>query len=703
MTGLRTLQVASALFLGLASPALAAEPSCTGLTPPQAVPQGSERTITARDLATLRDLGPTAGMFLGQSPVGISPDGRHIAFQLRQADPDRNRFCLGMYVLDLAAGARPIVVDSGGELVRFHFTRGTLADYPSGEAQMITPRWSPDGRWIAFLKSTGGPTQVWVARTDGSGSHELTRSAVSVEDFAWTPDGRWVVVMTRPDFARQREAIEQEGRNGWHYDDRWSPVASNHPWPTKAIDTDYRLYDLADGSDRTASATERNAFGPPPDLTARAGASRPAIQGTNRAWFEPIAPKAIDPDDVLHVRLGDHAIECTAEACRGVFKGLWWSGQELVFLRAEGWGSSELGLYVWKPGSGAPRRTLSTSDLLLGCQLLQGRLLCAQEKSTTPRQLVWVDPHDGRRHLIFDPNPEFQRLKLGSVERLHWLNNRGLPVFGDLVLPPGYRGDHRLPAILVQYRTRGFLRGGTGDEFPIQLFAAHGFAVLSIDRPHNISSLTPAASEDAKVRIDYGGWNDKHSVLSAITSGFAYLERRGLIDPARIGITGLSDGSTTAQFALLNSPLFHAASLATCCEDPKTLMPLMGPYGDRYLFSYLYPGYTDDDEGFWGPYSMARNAKRFDTPLLLQLPDDEYLAGLENFASLSEQHKPVDLYVFPDEHHSKWQPAHRLAVYERNVDWFDFWLNGRRNSDPAKAEQYRRWDAMKMPIAPGKP
>jgi len=58
-------------------------------------------------------------------------------------------------------------------------------------------------------------------------------------------------------------------------------------------------------------------------------------------------------------------------------------------------------------------------------------------------------------------------------------------------------------------------------------------------------------------------------------------------------------------------------------------------------------------------------------PLLMQAPDDEYQAGLESFTALREAGKPVDLFVFPDEHHVKWQPAHRLAVYRRNLAWFD--------------------------------
>lgn len=688
--------LAASLALALSSPAFASLEGCEALTPSPTITGAPERTITARDLLGLRDIGPTAVMFLSGSPLGISPDGRRLAFQLRQANPDTNYFCLAMFVMDLEPGARPRLIDQGGELLRVIFARGPLAGYPSGEAQLIVPRWSPDGSAVAFLKAMGGARQVWVAQADGSGSRAVTNSTTDIEDFSWSADGHDIVASTRPALAAARAAIAHEGLSGWRYDDRWSPIASNHPWPAEPLEFDYRTYNLATGSVRAASPSDRRRLDPDREALPRSGTVPPALLGAKRAWIVPVDPNLTYPVDAIHVSLGDKGnIPCKAAPCRGKFAGLWWdrNGKRLIFLRHEGWASGELGLYIWHPGYGSPRRTLETSDLLLGCQSILDRLVCMHEASTTPRKIVSIDPATGQMQTIFEPNPDFRQLKLGQVERLHWTNNRGLPIFGDLVIPPGYHGERQLPLVLVQYETRGFLRGGTGDEYPIQALAARGIAVLSLQRPKNVSSLSPSHDRSEKVRLDYGQWSDKRSVLSAIESGLSILERRGLIDQTRIGITGLSDGSTTAQFSLLNSTLFRAASLSTCCEDPKTLFPLMGFYGDRYLTSYLYPDYTSPDTSFWQPYSIARNADRFTTPLLLQLADDEYLASLETVTSLVEKKRPVDSYVFAGEYHTKWQPAHRLAVYTRNLDWFDFWLNDREDPDPSKRAQFDRWRA----------
>ena len=97
------------------------------------------------------------------------------------------------------------------------------------------------------------------------------------------------------------------------------------------------------------------------------------------------------------------------------------------------------------------------------------------------------------------------------------------------------------------------------------------------------------------------------------------------------------------------------------------------------------------DSGFWSRYSLAANARRLRTPILFQLTDDEFRFGLETFVTLDHHRVPVEMYVFADGYHLKWRPAHRLASYERAIDWFDFWLNGRTDEVPAKAPQYARW------------
>jgi len=254
----------------------------------------------------------------------------------------------------------------------------------------------------------------------------------------------------------------------------------------------------------------------------------------------------------------------------------------------------------------------------------------------------------------------------------------------------------------VQYSSRGFLRGGTGDEYPIQLFAAYGFAVLSVQAPPAFYESLPDPGwrtwQEAEVE-NIRGWRDRRSNLSTVLSGVDLLVRRGVVDPRRIGITGLSDGATTVQFALVNAPgVFAAASVSSCFMDPDSIRIYGGLAWYDDLKSLGYPALSHDNRAFWTEFSVAENAGRITTPLLMQVPQHEFILSLESFAKLKDAGQPVEMFVFPSEYHVKSQPAHRLAIYQRNLDWFDFWLKGERSSGASAARQYARWDALQKPI-----
>jgi hypothetical protein len=89
--------------------------------------------------------------------------------------------------------------------------------------------------------------------------------------------------------------------------------------------------------------------------------------------------------------------------------------------------------------------------------------------------------------------------------------------------------------------------------------------------------------------------------------------------------------------------------------------------------------------------SATANVEKIQTPLLLNVPDNEYLTSLPLYSAMRGWKKPVEMWVYPDEYHQKIQPKHRYSVYQRNVDWFRFWLKGEEDPDPAKEEQYERW------------
>jgi dipeptidyl aminopeptidase/acylaminoacyl peptidase len=685
-------------LLGYVGVAPTAYATCEDLVPGPVRTRSPARAITAEDLVGLRDIGfPDAALLGSQSPLAVSSDGAQAAFVLNRADPATNSYCRALVVISTTPGRAPRILDRGGELITYtDIKRGLFV--PGGFPNMVVPAWSPDGRWIAYLKRIGGVTQVWRVRADGSGARAATRSSGDIEAVTWSADGRVLLVATRPGKLAAQAAIAREARSGYLYDDRIVTYSGGYP-QIRAADAPLENFavDPDSGTMRPATTGEMVKLG------AAGGISAIAVEAFSRdgrrAWTEHRDSPPGSPTRLATTGSSGAPILCHDTSCTGGIIGLWWdaNGRELRFLRREGWARGQSALYRWRPGEGAPRRLLLTDDVIQGCQPVGDQLLCLRENSSTPRRVVLIDPATGISRLIYDPNPEFTSIQLGQVQRLKWTNNRGLEAWGDLVLPPDYRAGDQLPMVVVQYHSDGFLRGGTGDDYPVYLFAAHGFAVLSLEQPAAVTSTMSGLKDwDEIVAMQYRDWAERRSLLSSLLTGVNRAVATGAVDRQRIGLTGLSDGSSTVRFALINAPgMFSAAAISTCCLDPKTVMTYGGIAWADYNRKMGFPPATRDDPGFWQPYSLALNAANIDTPLLMQLSDDEYLMSLEAFQALREYGKPVEMYVFPGEYHAKYQPIHRLVVYNRAVDWFAFWLRSRSNSDPAKAAQYARWSAMR--------
>lgn len=688
--------VAAFAMLGLAACPLVAraEPDCADIVPATTAGPQDLRALVPEDLARLRDIGPADPTQRSDGLFSISPDGRRAAFQLRRADPAANAYCLAMVVVDLNAKKEPLVVDRGGDFIRRPVEFRGMANFPSGVADPITPRWSPDGRWILFRRRDGGAVQLWRAQADGSGSSPLTASQDDIDDFRISSDGRTIIYSTRPGLRAALASIEAEGRSGFRYDERFSPASSSRPFPRAPLERSVWALDLAGLASRPATEAEAALLYRP---TMREG-SWTSSAGTGGAIARIVGASGDAAPTLgrLAVERSGRRIQCDAAECADA-SSPWWEGDAIRFMRREGHARRVTAIYEWQPGSRVARRLYATEDVMLNCVPERSGLVCLREASRQPRRLERIELADGRRTVIFDPNPEFASLRLGAVERLWSTNRFGLDAFADLVLPTAYEPGRRYPLIVVQYRSRGFLRGGTGDEYPIQAFANRGYAVLSVDRPRPVGSGDGTRALD----IDKGniqGFGDRRSVLDTVEGLVRVVIERGIADPDRIGITGLSDGSATAAFALLHSNLFSAFAMSSCCPD--TSLPVRVGPGAAKQFHYMgYPALTDDGaaaKAFWREIAITPNAAAIRAPILAQVSDDEHWGALQSFIALREQGRPIDLYIFPGEHHVKWQPAHRLAVYKRSLDWFDYWFKGERAS--GRAEDIAHWDRLKREL-----
>ncbi|AOR80894.1 Atxe2 family lasso peptide isopeptidase (plasmid) [Novosphingobium resinovorum] len=663
----------------------------------------AKRPITVSDMLGIRNIGSSER---GEESriFAISPERSHIAFFVTQADVAGNTICRALVSMPLQPGATPQVLDVGGQpIFEDVAVRGLQTDY--GYPAEDIPVWSPDGQWLAYRKREEGVTELWRVRVDGTQAARVARLPADVAAVAWTSDGKRLIAAMFAEIAEAKERRDFEGLSGYRYDDRFVPYNDTIPSVEMSGRLDFVKVSPETGAVVPASADEARLV----QTTALPTSDEELLRTARNPQNETLETRLRDPEQLfkrfdLWARLKNgRDIRCTAVQCSGsVFdpiNRIWWSrdGRDALILRRDGWGASETALFRWSPHQSSFQKIFRTSDLLAGCEMVKEGLICGRESSGYPRRLVNIDTRSGESTVLWDPNPTFAKIEKGRVTRLHWRNEFGAENFGDLVVPPGRRNGEAIPLVVVQYNTRGFLRGGTGDEYPIWLFAQRGFAVLSVQKSRSYISQVPdsALSDWAVAHAQaYTEYKEQRNQVSSITAGVEKAISMGIADSERIGITGLSAGSSTAIYALLNTSMFSAAALSSMGIDPDSMV-----YGGARLRNFRikegYPTVAKENPSFWRHTALAVNADRFQTPLLMQLGSRESLLGIEAFEALRAHHRPVEMFVFANEGHLKWQPAHRAAIYERNLDWFDFWLKNKIDPAKAKIEQYRAWQGLR--------
>lgn len=667
------------------------------------------RTITAKDLVQIRDVGdPYYG------GLSVSPDGRRLAFQMRQADLEGNRYNTSWHIAQTTGGQPLVEVGDGGEPIFFIAPSGIRV----GTLTVEVPKWSPDGRWIVYRRMQDGQIQLWRSRTDGSIQERLTDNHADVESFQWSADGTRIFFQVDRTRAFKAQKDRDEGERGYLMDGSFVPFYAPRPlWGSCPPDNQWSrvpadracslslwVYDLRTGLEQEATEREREEYtrliSPdrpgflPPDREVRS--IYRSADGGSTAWLENEDPETYPGSraPLTVFASGPSEMRCPAAECRGHFSKLWWSSDadELYLIRQEGVALSETAFYGWRPGDEDVRLILRTDDFIKDCHPAGDRAVCLYESVASPRHIVAIDLIDGDMETLIDPNPVYGEIEFTRVEKLTWQDGFGNETFGHLVYPKDYREGRRYPLVIVQYRSRGFLRGGTGDEYPIHLLAANGFAVLSFDRPSDWKNMgkMPYGWEWEKKE-----WNDSYEKRRALTALETIIDRlvsEGIIDPTQVGITGLSDGAETLYFMLIHTDRFAAASASSGSWE-QVMYYLSGETFYRDFLPYVGLGRpAGPDTELWADNAVSLNADKINAPLLIQLSDHELTGlGIETYVALKEEAKPVEMRVFPDEYHVKWQPQHRFNIYRRNVQWMQFWLQGVEDPDPVDPEQYARW------------
>jgi dienelactone hydrolase len=667
------------------------------------VSRGTRATLGAVLLAGLGAHAAAAGALPPQvaeiievaeiTALSTSPDGRYIAFRTEQGRLDTNGYVLSWHVADLREGR---VADIGGGGRAIYAEPGVIASE--------TPIWSPDSRFIYYRALVDDAIGVWRAPIDAAGARLVFDDGADVEAIGMSATGDGLAVTLGPSRHDIRTAEQEEYDQGILVDHTVGlnqnlyrgafingRLASQRVtgqwfsrvgllWDAPRRQRSIRFADLAVGEPTPmAPAAAPPALGTDPGVSARSAA------GDVATLFRDGAGSRIE----LRRRAGGPALRCPASASRTqrIVALAWRPGRDELILTAQ---DPHLGqsLYSWRPATGQVRLVTRTDGLLGGgrqqhlpCAVTAEEAVCVTAAATAPPRLERVDLDTGRRRILFDPNPQLLAARMPRMERLAWSSPDGQKFTGILLLPPE-RAPGRLPLFLSYYSCGGFLSGGVGDELPFLPLVGSGMAVACIN------TAPSERLEDSVRRYETG--------LVAVRTLVARLDALGLVDPARVGMAGLSFGSEVTMWTAMHSDLLAAAAIASTQVEPayywyNAVRGRSQPETMRRVWGLGAPDETPEE---WRRQAPALNVDRLRAPLLLQLPEQEARSVIELYARLTNSTTPAELYAFPDAAHIKVQPRHRLAAHRRYLDWFRYWLQGYSDPDPAKANQYRRWNSL---------
>jgi dipeptidyl aminopeptidase/acylaminoacyl peptidase len=301
---------------------------------------------------------------------------------------------------------------------------------------------------------------------------------------------------------------------------------------------------------------------------------------------------------------------------------------------------------------------------------------------------LWVTNVNNRREKkLWDPNPQFEHLILGTASSYSWKDRTGHVWSGGLVMPVGYTSGKRYPLVIQIYnfKQNQFMTDGS---FPSAMsaraLASAGILVLQVQRrfPHTFDD------SEAQTHVE------------AFRSAVESLENAGLADPGRVGLVGFSVSAWYVENALIRDPRrFKAATIAEGIDMSYMQYRLWG-VSDHALRGEIdkIMGSEPMGKGLenWLKFAPGFNLDKIVTPLRIEaMTPSSILGEWEVYSSLRQQGKPVDLIYFPEGQHVHQRPLERLASQQGDVDWFRFWLQDYEDPDPTKAEQYKQWAHMR--------
>jgi dipeptidyl aminopeptidase/acylaminoacyl peptidase len=612
------------------------------------------------------------------SDVQVSPDGTRVAFNVAPIGHEETIPTSQVWIAD--------VEDSVN-----------ARQFTSGKSNNTMPRWSPDGRRIAFLsdRAERGTAQLHLINVDGGEARKITSVDRGLDLITWTPDGKSitatadrralageqepksditvtsltarprVIVRIDPDGSGTPYVLGPATGHVWAY--AWRPdggMVAALVTPTNFLD-DTETVTLILIDPVTRAERELTTFHRQPEALAWSpdGTQLVAVGDAGRAKDDQ-SVMVVDAEtgDVTALDAGE-----TTPAWAG-----WANNSTLITASHENlW--ARIDRVDLDSGNCEKLELLPESGLLqapLGLSSNGKTLGVVRTNPYSPPEIWAGEISSGKIHCLTRLNPQLDDIQLAPMEPIHWKASDGLTIYGWLLTPADAEPGKRLPLIADVHGGPSAVWGATFHATWHdwgQLLAAEGYAVLL---PNPRGSTGRGREFTAANHDDLGGMD-----FDDVMRGIDHLIDQGVADPDRLGIAGWSYGGFLAAWAITQTDRFKAA----VCGAPVTNWPSkVGTTDIRPFNEERFAGPLHEEPDSAWERSPVRYLKNIATPTLIVHgeadPRVPVSQGIELYLGLKAVGVPTDFITYPRQKHAFHEKAHQHDIIGRITGWFRKYL-----------------------------
>ncbi len=629
------------------------------------------------------------------SDAQVSPDGRWVAYVVSKADMKENATDADLWLVSTA----------GGTPVR-------LTTSKKNDTQ---PRWSPDGKQIAFISAREEKSQIFLISPFGGEAERLTESKTGVQSLQWSPDGKQIAFVAQQEMTPDEEKRQKDKDDALVIDKnfKFSRIWTIDVQTKKAselVKSDYVATDPQWSPDSrwiayTATPTPKADDGALTDIRVvetATGRQRKLVEndGPDNAprWSPDGRWVAYLTRDVKGGLLGQvrlTVISSEGGAPRAVANGFeyqpgaatWSRDGRTLYFNASVKTTTQL---FAVPSAGGEAKQITKARGILGQATFSGdRSVVAFTRSDVQNPAdVYVgklpDVHDGVK--LTTHNPQASELALGTSEVIRWKSKDGMEIEGVVIYPVGYQQGKRYPMIALIH---GGPAGVWTESFPGgwgnfgHVWAGKGWVAFY----PNVRGSSAYGEKFLLSNVrDWGGGD-----YQDIQTGIDHLIAKGVADPDRLAQSGWSYGGYMTAWTLTQTNRFKSVMVGA----GLTNMFSMYSTNDlqRVLEGYFGAEPWNDLE-IYNSRSAMNFIKQAKTPtLILHGAEDKRVPvgqAQELYMGLRKNSIPVELVFFPREPHGLQEPRHQLDKMRREYAWHSKYVLGIQEPEPRPAKDEKK-------------